>query len=128
MYYFKPSLLNAEWIISLCALKSVYKLFKKNQLIWIERNLSWLCNLKKKDTNACKGCLKTDHTQMHDCQFKFGWKSNVLELSSYILSDIYKDIDKANVIGKAMFDILHTVSLTRCCIISTNCKVVCLSS
>lgn len=43
-------------------------------------------------------------------QLKFGWKSNVLELPSYILSDIYKDIDKANVIGKVMFDILHSVS------------------
>lgn len=43
------------------------------------------------------------------CQFKFGWKSNVLELPSYILIDIYKDIDIANVIGKAIFGIIHTV-------------------
>lgn len=128
MYYFKPSLLDAELIISLCALKSVCKLFKKNQLVWIERNLSWLCNFKKKIQTHARVAWNWSYTNAWLCQFKFGWKSNFLELPSYILSDIYKDIDKANVIGKAMFDILHTVSLTRCCIISTNCKVVCLST
>lgn len=128
MYYFKPSLLNAEWIISLCALKSVYNLFKKTN--WFELNVTFHdCVILKKRYKRMQGLPENwSYTNAWLYQLKFGWKSNVLELPSYILSDIYKDIDKANVIGKAMFDILHTVSLTRCCIISTNCKVVCLSS